>query len=162
MTTTTNAELLHPIAGARSPALEAFARPLAARPGAKAAWSGRVLSGIALLFLLADALMKVLELPAAVQGTMKVGYPENVVFPLGVVQLVCLAAYLVPRTAVLGAILWTGYLGGAVATHVRVGDPILTHVLAPVYVALFLWGGLWLRDARLRALVPIRRRAARA
>jgi len=116
-------------------------------------WSGRVLSGIAVLFLTMDAAMKVLQLPVAVEGTRKVGYSPSVVPILGVIQLICLAAYLIPRTRVLGAILWTGYLGGAVATHVRMGDPLFTHVLAPVYVAAMLWGGLCLRDAQLRAVV---------
>lgn len=116
-------------------------------------WSGRVLSGIAVLFLLMDATMKVLQVPVAVQGTAKVGYSPSVILPLGIIQLICLAAYLIPRTSVLGAILWTGYLGGAVATHVRIGDPLFSHILSPVYVAIFLWGGLCLRDARLRAVV---------
>jgi len=71
------------------------------------------------------------------------------------VQLVCLAVYLVPRTAVLGAVLWTGYLGGAIATHVRVGNPLFSHVLFPIYVAAFIWGSLWLREPRLRALLPL-------
>ena len=78
------------------------------------------------------------------------------VFSLGIVQLVCLAFYLVPRTAVLGAVLWTGYLGGAVATHVRIGHPLFSHVLFPVYVAVLLWVGLWLRDERLRTVLPVR------
>ncbi|HEV2720231.1 MAG TPA: DoxX family protein [Thermoanaerobaculia bacterium] len=116
-------------------------------------WSGRVLSGVAVLFLTMDAMIKVLQLPVAVEGTKKVGYPAGVVLVLGIIQLICLAAYLIPRTRVLGAILWTGYLGGAVATHVRMGDPLFSHVLAPVYVAAVLWGGLCLRDARLRAVV---------
>jgi hypothetical protein len=122
----------------------------------RALWSGRILSGVAVLFLLFDATMKVLRLPVAVQGTKQLGYPENVVLWLGVLQLVCLVVYLVPRTSVLGAVLWTGYLGGAVATHVRVGDPLFSHVLFPVYVAALLWAGLWLRDARLRAVLPVR------
>lgn len=121
-------------------------------------WTGRVLSIVAVLFLLMDATMKVVRLPVAVEGTKKLGYPD-VVLTLGVIQLVLLALYLVPRTAVLGAILWTGYLGGAVATHVRVGDPLFTHILFPTYVAALLWGGLWFRDARLRALLPIRRQS---
>jgi hypothetical protein len=124
----------------------------------KALVAGRIVSAIPALFLLLDAGIKVLQLPVAIEGTKQVGYPASVVLPLGIVQLVCLALYLVPRTAVLGAILWTGYLGGAVATHVRLGDPLFTHVLAPVYVASLLWLGLWLRDARLRALVPLRGR----
>jgi DoxX-like family len=109
------------------------------------------------LFLLFDASMKVLKLPAAVEGTTQLGYPESVIVPLGVLQLLCLALYLFPRTSVLGAILWTGYLGGAIATHVRLQNPLFTHVLFPIYVAVLLWGGLWLRDDRLRSLVPLRR-----
>jgi hypothetical protein len=116
-------------------------------------WVGRFLSGLAVLFLLFDAGMKLLRVPQAVQGTIELGYPEQVIVPLGLIQLACLILYLVPRTAVLGAILWTGYLGGAIATHVRLGNPLLTHVLFPVYVAALLWGGLWLRDERVRALL---------
>jgi hypothetical protein len=81
------------------------------------------------------------------------------VFPLGIVLLACVVIYLVPRTAVLGALLLTGYLGGAVATHIRVGNPLFTHVLTPTYFAALIWGGLMLRDARVRALAPWRRAA---
>ena len=116
-------------------------------------WTGRVLSGLAVLFLAMDATMKVLQVPAAVEGTTKLGYPAGALLPLGIIQLACLAAYLIPRTRVLGAILWTGYLGGAVATHVRVGNPLFSHILFPIYVATLLWGGLYLRDARLRAVL---------
>jgi len=115
-------------------------------------WTGRVLSGIAVLFLTVDAVMKLLQVAPAVEGTVQLGYPTHVIVPLGIVQVVCLALYLIPRTAVLGAILWTGYLGGAIATHVRLSNPMLTHVLFPIYVAALLWGGLWLRDPRVRAL----------
>jgi DoxX-like family len=124
-------------------------------------WVGRVMSGVAVLFLLFDATIKVLGVPAAVEGTKQLGYPESVIVPLGVLQLLLLAIYLIPRTSVLGAILWTGYLGGAIATHVRVGSPLFTHLLFPIYVALLLWGGLWLRDERLRVLLPLRRRLVR-
>jgi len=127
-------------------------------PQTKQVWTGRVLSGIAVLFLLMDATMKVLAVPVAVAGTVKIGYPAGVIVPLGIVQLVCLALYLIPRTSVLGAILWTGYLGGAVATHVRIGDPLFSHILFPTYVATMLWAGLWLRDRRLRALLPLESR----
>lgn len=119
-------------------------------------WTSRVLFTIAVLFLAFDASMKLMRVPEAVQGTTQLGYPASVLLPLGIVQLVCLALYVIPRTAVLGAILWTGYLGGAVATHVRLGNPLFSHILFPVYVALLLWGALWLRDARVRALVPVR------
>jgi DoxX-like family len=122
----------------------------------KAVWTGRVLSGLAVLFLLFDAGVKVLQHPMAVQGTVELGYPQGVLLTLGIVQLVCLALYLIPRTAVLGAILWTGYLGGAVATHVRIGHPLFSHVLFPVYVAALLWVGLWLRDERIRTVLPVR------
>ncbi len=123
-----------------------------------AAWTGRILSGLGCALLALDATMKVLMVPAVVAGTTQVGYPAGVVLPLGLVEVACLVLYLVPRTAVLGAILWTGYFGGAVATHVRLGDPLLTHVLSPVYVATLFWLGLWLREPRLRALVPLRPR----
>ena len=116
-------------------------------------WTGRVLSAIAVLFLAFDATMKLMRVPAAVEGTTQLGYSADVLVPLGIIQLVCLAAYLIPRIAPLGAVLWTGYLGGAIATHVRHGDPLFTHVLFPVYVAVLLWGGLWLRDARIRSVL---------
>lgn len=122
----------------------------------KAIWTGRALSGLAVLFLLFDAVVKLLGHPAAVEGTTRLGYPASVLFGLGVLQVVCLVLYLVPRTSVLGAILWTGYLGGAVATHVRVGNPLFSHILFPIYIGALLWAGLWLRDARLRALIPVR------
>ena len=116
-------------------------------------WTGRLLTGLAVLFLAFDAGMKVLALPAAVNGTTQLGYPGDVVVGIGVLQLVCLAVYLIPRTALVGAVLWTGYLGGAVATHVRVGNPLWTHTLFPVYVAVLLWAGLYLRDRRVDALL---------
>jgi len=120
-------------------------------------WTGRILSALAVLFLLFDAVGKLLRPPAVVEGTKQLGYSPDVILALGVIQVVCLIVYLVPRTAVLGAIIWTGYLGGAVATHVRVGNPLFSHILFPTYVAALLWGGLWLREQRLRALVPVMR-----
>jgi DoxX-like family len=122
----------------------------------RALLGGRAISAFAVLFLLFDASVKVLQLPIAVEATTQLGYARNVLFWLGLLELACLALYLVPRTAVLGAVLWTGYLGGAVATHVRVGNPLLSQALFPVYVALLLWGGLWLCDERLRAVLPLR------
>ena len=126
------------------------------RSSGKALWTGRVLSTVAVLFLTMDTAMKLLLVPVAVAGTKQVGYPVSVIFPLGVVSLVCLIVYLIPRSNILGAILWTGYLGGAVATHVRVGDPLFSHILFGVYLGVVLWLGLYLRDSRLRALVPLR------
>jgi hypothetical protein len=122
-------------------------------PGKKAVWTGRVLTGLATLFLLVDAGFKFATTPEAIEATRELGWPANVIPVLGVMELVCLALYLVPRTAVLGAVLWTGYLGGAIATHLRVGNPLLTHTLFPIYVAALIWGGLWLRDRRLRGLL---------
>jgi hypothetical protein len=121
-------------------------------PSRKALWAGRALTTLGALFLGFDATLKLLQLPVAVAGTAKLGYPISVVFGLGVVQAILLGAYLLPRTAVLGALLWTGYLGGAVATHVRVGDPVGSHILFPIYVAIVLWAGLWLRWPEVRAL----------
>jgi hypothetical protein len=120
-------------------------------------WTGRVLSALAVAFLVFDAVIKVAKLAVAVEGTTQLGYPERVVAGIGTIELVCLAIYVIPRTAVLGAVLLTGYLGGAVATHVRVGSPLFSHVLFPIYVGLMIWGGLYLRDERLRALFPLRR-----
>ncbi len=121
----------------------------------KAVITGRVLSGIAVLFLLFDAIGKLLRPVSVIEGTTQLGWPVSVILPLGIIQAVCLILYLVPRTSFLGAILWTGYLGGAVATHVRIGNPLFSHMLFPVYIAALLWLGLWLRDRRLRTLLPI-------
>ena len=119
-------------------------------------WAGRIIGGSGILFLLVDSLMKVLKMAPAVESTTQLGYPEQVIVPIGIVQLVCLIAYVVPRTAILGAILLTGYLGGAIATHVRVGSPLFTHVLFPIYVAVLIWGALFLVDDRLRVLMRSR------
>jgi hypothetical protein len=122
----------------------------------KSLWAGRIVSGLAVLFLLFDAVMKLLKLAPAVAGTTRLGYPESVVAGIGILELACTVVYVIPASSVLGAILMTGYLGGAVATHVRVGDPLFTHILFPVYVGLLIWGGIFLRELRLRALVPFR------
>jgi len=119
--------------------------------------AGLIMTVVAVLFLLFDSVIKVMRVAPAVEGTVQLGYPATAVLGIGIIQLVCLVTYVLPRTAVLGAILLTGYLGGAVATHVRIGSPLLTHILFPVYVAVLIWGGLYLRDERLRALVPLRR-----
>ena len=126
-------------------------------PSSTTIWIGRVLSALAILFLLFDAVIKLLQLPVAIEGTTQLGYPASVVFGIGVVEILCLALYVIPQTSVLGAILFTGYLGGAIATHVRIGSPLFTHVLFPIYVAVLIWGGLYAREDRLRSLIPIRR-----
>jgi hypothetical protein len=115
-------------------------------------WTGRIMSALAILFLLFDTVGKLLRLAPFVEGTTQLGYPASVVLGIGVLELLCLVGYLIPRTAILGAVMLTGYLGGAVATHVRVGSPLFTHILFPIYVGVLIWGGLYLRDPRLRGL----------
>ena len=122
----------------------------------KKLWAGRIISGLAALFLVMDGVMKLVKPAPVVVGTVKLGYSESVILPLGIVLLACTIVYVIPRTSVLGAILLTGYLGGAVATHVRVGDPLFSHVLFPVYLGVLIWLGLYLRDDRLSALIPLR------
>jgi hypothetical protein len=123
----------------------------------KMIWAGRIVSALPVLLLLMDGVMKLIKPAPVVEATVGLGYPETVILPLGFVLLVCTVLYAIPRTSVLGAILLTGYLGGAVATHVRVGNPLLTHTLFPIYFGLLIWGGLFLRDGRLRALIPLRK-----
>jgi hypothetical protein len=125
----------------------------AAPPSKGVLWTGRVATTIVLLFLAFDITMKFLQTPEAIKGTADLGWPPNVALPLGIIQLVLLALYFIPRTSVLGAVLWTGYLGGAVAAHVRINNPLFTHTLFPVYVAILLWGGLWCRERRVRAFL---------
>jgi DoxX-like family len=120
-------------------------------------WIGRIMSALPALFLLIDAVGKLVKPAPVVEGTVQLGYPESVLLGLGIVLLTCTVLYVIPRTAIFGAILLTGYLGGAVATHVRVGSPFFSHILFPVYLAVLIWGGLYLRDERLRALIPVRR-----
>ena len=118
-------------------------------------WAGRVLSALPALFLLVDGAMKLVKPEIVVKTTLELGYPERVISPLGTLLLACSILYLIPQTAVLGAILLTGYLGGAVATHVRAGQGWF-ETLFPVLFGALLWGGLCLRDPRLRALLPWR------
>ena len=128
----------------------------------RAAWVGPTMSGLAVLFLAVDALGKVLRLPPYVQGTVEVGFPQSAVVGLGLVELAAVVLYVLPRTSTLGAILLTGWLGGAIATHARMGSPLFSHTLFPIYVAVLIWGGLYLRVAALRALVPLRTRVTGA
>lgn len=126
------------------------------RNGARQQWIGRALTGLAALFLLFDSTGKLLQVQPVIDGTLSLGYPRDLVFTLGVILLACVLTYIIPRTAVLGALLLTAYLGGAVATQVRVAAPLFTHILFPTYLGVILWGGLLLRDSRLRTLLPIR------
>jgi hypothetical protein len=126
-------------------------------PAAKTTiWAGRIISALAILFLAFDCVLKVLNLAPAVEATTQLGYPAGVVVGIGLLQLACLAVYVIPRTSVLGAVLLTGYLGGAVATHVRAESGLFS-VVFPVIIGVLIWGGLFLRDERVRALISPRR-----
>ena len=122
----------------------------------KRLWAGRIISALPALFLLMDGVMKLVKPAPVVEATVRLGYPESVILGLGIVLLACTFLYLIPSTSVLGAILLTGYLGGAVATHVRVGEGLFP-VFFPVIVGVLIWLGLYLRNDRLRALIPLRR-----
>lgn len=115
--------------------------------------SGRIVSGIPVLFLAFDGLMKLVHPSFVTEASARIGFPDEVNPFLGVLLLALVALYVTPRTAALGAVLLTGYLGGAVAMHVRIGDPLFSHVLTPVYVGAFVWAGLVLRDARVREVI---------
>lgn len=117
---------------------------------------GRGLSALSILFLAFDSLGKLTEAAPVVAGTARLGYPASITFTLGVILSLCVAAYAIPGSSLLGAVLLTGYLGGAVAAQARVENPLLSHTLFPVYVGVLLWGGLFLREARLRAFFPWR------
>ena len=136
--------------------MQATSFPLVSTPNSPktaARWAGRVLSGLPVAFLIFDAALKLVHPAFVTEASAKIGWPDAVITPLGVVLLACVALYVIPRTAVIGAVLLTGYLGGAVATHLRVGDPLFSHTLFPIYFGVMLWGGLYLRDARVRAAV---------
>ena len=120
-------------------------------------WAGWATSGLAIAFLLMDASMKLLALPVVLQAHEALGFQgEGTTRLLGAILLGCTLLYAAPQTAALGAIMLTGYLGGAVAVKLRIGDPLLTHVLFGVYLGVLVWGGLYLRDARLRQILPLR------
>ena len=118
---------------------------------------GRALSVLAIVFLAFDTAIKLTGANVVAETLGALGYPPNLGFTIGVVELVCLVLYAVPRTAVLGAILLTALFGGGIATHIRVGSPLFTHILFGVYLGLFVWGGLYLRSTRLRELIPLTR-----
>ena len=119
-------------------------------------WPGRVLTALPVLFLAFDVTIKLMKIQPVVDSFTQLGIPVELARVIGTVELVCLVLYCIPRTAVLGAMLLTGYLGGAVLTHLRIGSPLLSHTLFPIYIGIMLWGALWLRDLRVRALIPLR------
>jgi hypothetical protein len=118
---------------------------------------GRVLSALAVLFLGFDTAIKLVQLPVVGETLAELGYPSELGLTIGIVELVCLVLYAVPRTALLGAILLTAVFGGGIASHIRIASPLFTHILFGVYLGLFVWGGLYLRSARLRELIPLQR-----
>ena len=130
--------------------------PAAGGTSSRTHWAGLVMSGLAIAFLLFDATIKLVPMTIVTETMTALGYPPGLERGLGVLILVCVLLYAVPRTAVLGAILLTGLFGGAMATHLRVGSPLFSHLLFGLYLGLLVWGGLYLRDARLRALIPFR------
>ncbi|MBI2422549.1 MAG: DoxX family protein [Candidatus Hydrogenedentes bacterium] len=116
-------------------------------------WAGRVMSALPVLLLLFSGVMKLAQPAGMAEGFTHLGYPLSVAVPLGIVEIACTVLYIVPQTSVLGAILLTGYLGGATATHLRVEEAFF----APIAVGVLVWGGLFLRDARIRALIPLKK-----
>ena len=124
-----------------------------AAPSKGQLWTGRVLSGIAVLFLLFDAIIHLLKPQPVVTAFGQLGYPLSASVTIGVIELVCVVLYVIPRTAILGAILLTGYLGGAIAAQLRIGAPLFSTLLFPIYVAAFVWGGLYLRYPIVRTLL---------
>lgn len=117
-------------------------------------WAGRIVSALVAFFFIIDCAVKVMRLPVAMEGTARLGYPIHLVFAIGIVELICIVLFVIPRTSILGAIFLTGYLGGATATQVRVENPWFVF---PVVFGILVWGGLFLRDDRLRAFIPFRR-----
>ncbi len=128
----------------------------AGTPGRGTLWASRIASALPVLLMGMSAVMKLVRAPNVLEGWAKFGYPAGALLPIGLAELLCAVLYVIPRTSVLGAILVTGSLGGATATHVRLGEPVF---VAPVILGVLAWGGLFLRDPRLRALLPLRRDA---
>jgi DoxX-like family len=122
----------------------------------KMLWAGRIISGLVVLFMILDGTLHLMKPSPVITAFAQLGYPIRLAATLGIIDLVCVLVYAIPRTSILGAILLTGYLGGAVATHLRVGSSLFGETLFPVYFGVLVWGGLFLRDEGLRALIPFR------
>lgn len=120
-------------------------------------WTARIMSGIVILFMLMDSIMKFFQPEEVVAGTTELGFAMHHILPLGILGLISVLLYAYPKTSILGAILLTAYWGGAVATHLRLDNPLFSHLLFPVYLGILAWGGLWLRDKKLRKLMPFRK-----
>jgi hypothetical protein len=132
---------------------EPFMQSVTQTVSKKVLWAGRITSALPVLMLLFSSVMKFVKPASVVEGFVRLGYPESLAFGIGIVELACTVLYVIPQTSVLGAILLTGYLGGATATHVRIGEPFYM----PIVLGMLVWAGLFLRDDRLRALLPLRR-----
>ncbi len=125
-------------------------------PSKGSIWTGRVISALIVLFLLFDSVLKFMKPAPVVETFAHLGLSMSLANPLGIILIVCALLYAIPQTSILGAILLSGYLGGAVCTHLRVGDPLFSHILFPTYMGALLWLAIYLRDVRLRALIPFR------
>jgi hypothetical protein len=137
--------------------MERFMDTIEVMPVSKTAlWAGRIMSGIVVLFLIFDGSIKLIPLDIVIETSRQLGIPENLARTLGILTLLGTALYAFPRTSVLGAIVLTGYIGGAIYVHVRAGSPLFSHTLFGVYLSLLIWGGLYLRDPLVRTLIPFR------
>ncbi len=133
--------------------------PLSARKAGKKIWTGRIMSAVAVLFMLFDSISKLIKTPQVVEATAKLGYPESMIPVIGTILLILTVLYVVPRTSIFGAILLTGYLGGAVASNLRIMSPLFSNILFPIYFAVILWGGIYLRDDLISEFIPFRKKA---
>ena len=118
-------------------------------------WISYSMSGLVIIFMLMDSIMKFVKPPEVIEGTLALGFTEDHLIIIGSLGLTSTLLYILPPTSILGAVLLTGYFGGAMATHVRLNNPLFTHILFTVYLGIFMWGGLWLRNTKLRALFPM-------
>lgn len=121
-------------------------------------WTARIMGWLVILFMLMDSIFKFIQPEEVVQGTLALGYAEHHIAIIGALGLLSVLLYAFPRTSLLGAVLLTGYWGGAVATHIRMDDPFFTHTLVPVYMGVLAWGALWLREEKLRDLIPFKKK----
>jgi len=128
------------------------------RPLSKGLWAGRIVSALVVLMLLADSVAKIVKVAPVLKAQAELGFPYYLTVGIGFVLLICTCVYAIPRTSILGAILLTGFLGGAVAVKLRIGDSLFGQILFPVYIGVMVWGGLFLREHRLRALIPLLRK----
>lgn len=121
-------------------------------------WTARIMGWLVILFMLMDSIFKFIQPEEVVQGTLELGYAEHHIAIIGALGLLSVLLYTFPRTSILGAVLLTGYWGGAIATHLRLDNPLFSHILFPVFLAILAWGAIWLRDERIRNLIPLIKR----